>query len=269
MSRLHGLWSIGTLTGGAAAAGAAQVGMPVGLHYAGVAALVVAVVVLAGGHLLPVDEPHPDQQPAAGGTDLCSGGGWRSVFDPGVLLLVLANAMAETVETTTGEWSGLRLHDDLQVGPGTAATAFVLFTAGMALGRLSGDHITARLGSSRTARSFLLVATAGVLLTTLTAAPAAALAGVVLIGLGASVMGPLLAGAAARAPGRPGTGFTALLVGHRAAGLYVPATVGLLAGSSALTVGNAMALLMLPSLAVLALIAGRVLKPPPQRRPPT
>lgn len=114
----------------------------------------------------------------------------------------------------------------------------MLFTAGMALGRLTGDHITARLGSSRTARRFLLVTTAGVLLTTLTAAPAAALAGVVLIGLGASMMGPLLADVAARAPGRPGTGFTALFVGHRAAGLYVPATVSLLAGSSALTVGN-------------------------------
>lgn len=267
MSRLHGLWSIGTLTGGAAAAGAAQVGVPVSLHYAGVAALVVAAVASGGRYLLAADEPHPDQQPTAERTDLSSRGRWRAVFGPGVLLLGLANAMAETVETTTGEWSGLRLHDDLQVGPGTAATAFVLFTGGMALGRFVGDHLTARLGTSQTARSFLLVATAGVLLTTLTATPPPALAGVVLIGLGASVMGPLLADAAARAPGRPGAGFTALLIEHRAAGLYVPTTVGLLASSSTLTVGDAMALVMLPSLAVLALIASQVLRPPRPRPP--
>lgn len=268
MSRLHGLWSIGTLTGGAAAACAAQIGVPVSLHYAGVAALVVTAVVLGGRHLLLVDEPHPDQQPAAQGPDLSTGGRWRAVFGPGVLLLVLANAMAETVETTTGEWSGIRLHDDLQVGPGTAAAAFVLFTGGMALGRFFGDHVTARLGNSRTARSFLLAALAGVLLTTLATTPTATLTGVILVGLGASVMSPLLADAAARAPGRPGAGFTALFIGHRAAGLYVPTTVGLLATSSTLIVGDAMALVMLPSLVVLALVAGRVLNPP-RRRPPT
>lgn len=144
----------------------------------------------------------------------------------------------------------------------------MLFTGGMALGRFVGDHLTARLGSSRTARSFLLVATAGVLLIALVTTPPAALPGVVLIGLGISVLGPLLADAAARAPGRPGAGFTALLIGHRAAGLYVPTTVGLLADSSTLSVGDAMAFVMLPSLAILALIAGRVLQPPRRRRPP-
>lgn len=267
MSRLHGLWSLGALTGGAVAAGAAHARVPIGLHYAGVAALVIAAVVLGGRHLLPVDEPHPDQQPVAENLGNSGRSWWRVMFGPGVLLLMLANAMAETVETTTGEWSGLRLHDDLQAGPGTAGLAFVLFTAGMASGRFVGDHVTARLGSSRTARSFLLLTVAGVLLATLTTTPLAALGGVVLIGLGASVMNPLLADAAARAPGRPGAGFTALFIGHRATGLYIPATLGLLANSSTFSVGQAMALVMLPSLAVLALIAGRVLKPP-RRHPP-
>jgi len=78
---------------------------------------------------------------------------------------------------------------------------------------------------------------------------AVSLAGYVVAGLGTAVMFPQLYDAAAKAPGPPGSGFTAMLVGQRGAALLVPLIVGTLANTSALGVGQAVAIVALPAAA--------------------
>lgn len=258
MSRMHGVWSVGALAGGVTAAGAAQFGVPLIAHYGGVAGVAVIALLIIAPDLLPSDQPHPLQQLLTPGSRTKR---W-TLLGAAAISLAMANAMAETFEIATGEWAGLRVRDDLGAGAGIAAATFVVFTVAMASGRLFGDHATSRLGGAMTARGGLAIAVIGVLLATLPGSVILTLAGVAMIGLGISVLAPQLADAAARAPGRPGSGFTALFIGHRAAGLYTPAAVGILASSSVLSVGSAMALVMIPSAIVLACVIGFVLRLP-------
>ncbi|WP_432948686.1 MFS transporter [Kribbella sp. CA-253562] len=258
MSRLHGIWSVGALAGGVTAAGAAQLGIPLVAHYCTVAGIAIVALLIITPGLLRGDKPHPLQHHPAVGSRTRR---W-ALLGAAAISLAIANAMAETLEIATGEWAGLRVRDDLGADAGVAAAVFAVFTIAMACGRLLGDHAVSSFGAARTVRGGLAIAVAGVLLATLPGSIALALAGVVMIGLGISVLAPQLADAAARAPGRPGGGFTALFIGHRAAGLYTPAAIGLLAGTSALSVGSAMALIMIPSAILLAGIIGPVLRLP-------
>jgi hypothetical protein len=258
ISRLHGIWSVGALAGGVTAAGAAQLGVPLIAHYCSVAGIAILTLLIITPGLLPVDQPHPLQQRRAPGSRTRR---W-ALLGAAAISVAIANAMAETFEIATGEWAGLRVRDDLGASAGIAAATFVVFTIGMAGGRLFGDHATSRFGAAMTARGGLAIAVIGVLLATLPGSVILTLGGVATIGLGISVLAPQLADAAARAPGLPGSGFTALFIGHRAAGLYTPAAVGILASSSALSVGSAMALVMIPSAILLACIIGSVLRPP-------
>lgn len=263
MSRLHGIWSVGALAGGVTAAAAAQLGIPLIAHYCIVAGIAVLALLIIAPGLLRVDQPHPLQQRLAPGSSRTRR--W-ALLGAAAISLALANAMAETFEIATGEWAGLRVRDDLGAGAGTAAATFVVFTIAMAGGRLFGDHAVSRFGATLTVRGGLAIAVGGVLLATLSGSVILTLAGVAMIGLGISVLAPQLADAAARAPGRPGSGFTALFIGHRAAGLYTPAAIGILASTSALSVGSAMALVMIPSAVILATISSSVLHPARVRR---
>ena len=122
---------------------------------------------------------------------------------------------------------------------------------GLVAGRFGGDAVVVRIGRARTAHLGVVVAGVGLVIATLVPVQPAVLAGLLLAGLGVSVISPLLADAAARAPGPPGAGFTVLLVSNRAAGLLTPLGVGALAGTGPLTVGAAMAVVALPCAAVL------------------
>jgi fucose permease len=257
MSRLHGIWSVGALAGGVTAAGAAQLGISLVAHYCSIAGIAVVALLFITPGLLRGDQPHPLQQlPVRSRTKR-----W-AFLGAAAISLAIATAMAETFEIATGEWAGLRVRDDLGADTGVAAAAFVVFTIAMAGGRLAGDHAVSRFGAAPTVRGGLAIAVTGVLLATLPGSIVLALAGVMMIGLGISVLAPQLADAAARAPGRPGGGFTPLFISHRAAGLYTPAAIGILAGTSALSVGAAMALIMIPSAILLAAIIGPVLRLP-------
>jgi dipeptide/tripeptide permease len=71
--------------------------------------------------------------------------------------------------------------------------------------------------------------------------------GFLIAGLGTSVLFPQLYDRAARAPGPPGSGFAAMLIGQRGAGLLAPLVVGALADSNSFDVGQAMAIVTIPA----------------------
>jgi hypothetical protein len=162
--------------------------------------------------------------------------------------------MAVTLDITSGDWATFRLTDDLQASAGTATVAFVAFTAGMTSGRLAGDAVLVRVG--RVHLTQLGAATSGVGLALATLMPSRwiALVGFAISGLGTSVLSPQLSDAAARAPGPVGSGFRTLFVGHRAAALTVPLVIGNLA-TTRLSVGTAMAIIAIPTAAILMVSA--------------
>ena len=249
MNRLAGLWSLGTVSGGLVAIGVAQAGVSPAVHFALASIVLLAALSIASPRLLRVDEPHPDQL-AAGPR-----AGHRRWLASAAVVLGLANAMAVTLDITSGDWATFRLTDDLQASAGTAVAAFVAFTAGMTIGRLAGDAVLVRVGRVRLTQ--LAAATSGVGLALATLLPCRwiALVGFAISGLGTSILSPQLSDAAARAPGPVGSGFRTLFVGHRAAALIVPLAIGNLANTTRFSVGSAMAIVAIPTAAVLMVTA--------------
>ncbi len=270
MSRLHGLWSVGTICGGLAATATVGV-LSTAAHLAAVSGLLAATLVYVGPRLLadgdaavrraatgvgaeaPV-EPDPDPEPGPGEA-VAPGPTDRSAWRPMVVVAVLAAATV-AIEMVPSDWASLALSTDLGAGDRLAGAGFVAVTGGMVVGRLCGDWLTVRLGPARLGRAALGLGVTGAVAVAVAPTAPVALAGFVVGGLGASALFPRLYDAAARAPGNPGANLGALTAGIRVGAFAVPVTVGALAGT-ALTVGQAMAAVVLAAALVLWLRPAR------------
>ncbi len=240
MNRLHGLWSLGTVVGGLAAAQAASSNVSLRLHLLVVVGVLAAALVFVGTGLLAVDEgessvpvdgsqPHP--RPRA----------------RGLLLAMLASsgAFALTAELVSSDWAAFRLSDDFGTSAGFAGLGFVAFTAGMTVGRMGGDAVLLRVGSDRLLRGAIVVAGIGLAIASFAPNRFGVLVGYVVAGVGISTFFPKLYDDAAKFPGRRGAALTWLRVGSGVAALAIPIVVGVLAASS-LSVGSATAIVTLP-----------------------
>ena len=248
INRLHGVWSVGTVTGGIGATiAASRVSLEVHL-------LTVSMMLLAAlAFIVPrlptddgaADEPTAERPPEGADQRLQHDGGLPSKW----LVLVTfgaLGALAIVSELVPGDWGTIRLVDDLDVDTGTAGLAFVAFTLGMVAGRFGGDTASSKLGRGRLSRLAVIVGTAGLSIAALAVSPPLVIGGFFVAGLGTAVIFPGLYDVAARAPGRPGDVLGAMTAGIRVGLLVVPVTVGLLASGS-LTVGQAMLLVALPA----------------------
>ncbi|MEM8924408.1 MAG: MFS transporter [Actinomycetota bacterium] len=270
ISRLHGLWSVGTLCGGVVAtvaAGAVSLRIQLGL----VAVVLAGALAFVGPRLLAHDRAHPpeaERPGAPGDSDRDAGSGvgvgvgetsdgpmvgrssssnramwWR------LRLAALATA-AVAVEITPSDWASVALSDDLGVDETRAAAGFVAVTVGMVAGRFAGDWLTTTVGGARLLRASVATSLAGIALVAAGIGFASAVIGLAMAGLGASVLFPRLYDEAAQAPGRPGANLGALTAGIRVGALTIPVSVGVLSGTT-LTVGAAMAAVMIPATVVL------------------
>jgi Major Facilitator Superfamily len=250
MNRLAGLWSFGTVAGGLLSIAVARANISPAVHFLGFSLVLIGAIAFVAPGLLPLDEPHPEQR----AVKPVQGRSVPRVSTP-VLALGFANAMAVTLDITSGDWATFRLTDDLNATASVAVIAFVAFTAGMTIGRMSGDFVLVRVGRVRLAQLGATTSGIGLIIATLIPSRPLAIAGFAISGLGTSILGPQLADAAARAPGPPGSGFKTLFVGHRAAALFVPIVIGTLANTSSISVGGAMAIIGIPTSVVLAATA--------------
>ena len=145
---------------------------------------------------------------------------------PVVLLAALA-AVCFLVEGAMLDWGALLL-----TGRGLAATAqgglgYAFFAVAMTVGRLGGDAITKRVGDRATMQWGGVVAVAGFAVLLLGARLEVALAGFVLIGLGASNIVPVLFRRAGNVPGTSAAMAVAAITTVGYAGqLMGPAAVG-------------------------------------------
>jgi fucose permease len=223
----HGLWSVGSVVAGAVGAVLAAAGVPVAVHLATAAVLIVALVLVAARWLLPAavaDAPHDaaGEQPVR----LSSIPRLLRVLVPIALLGILC----VTVQGSAATWSAVYLTEVLGQPEGLAATAFVVYMAAMVLGRITNDRWVDRWGATAVVRVGALLCVAA-LVAVMAAAPLAlvplAFAGFALVGLGSSPMFPVMVGAAGTRRGIPsghGVAIVAWLV--RVGLILAPALVG-------------------------------------------
>ncbi len=110
-------------------------------------------------------------------------------------------------EGSVTDWSAIYLSSVVGTGPGLAAAGLIVFSLTMMLGRLFGDRLTLRLGPARLVRGGAVVAATGLALTILIPTVAMSLTGFALVGLGLSIIFPVVLSASGRVPAvRPATG---------------------------------------------------------------
>lgn len=171
-----------------------------------------------------------------------------------IVLLALAGTFAAVGEAVPGDWATFRLTDDFGAAGALGSAAFAALTVGMTIMRFGGDSLQLRLGRLGLRRLALATTGVGVVLASFVDSVAAALAGFAVMGLGVATFMPTLYDDGARLPGRRGAGLGALTGGMRLGFLATPVAVGALAATD-LAVGDAIALLTLPSLVGLAIVS--------------
>ena len=150
------------------------------------------------------------------------------------------------------DWSGLYLRQDLRASAAVAALAYSFFTAGMTVGRLVGDAINRRIGAVALLRWGALLTGIPLAARLLSGEPAAALAGLFLVGLGVSIGVPLMFSAAGRQPDMaPGPGLAAVSSMGSLGFLAGPPIIGFVADASSLP--WALAMLIAGAVVVFAL----------------
>lgn len=224
MSGFHGLFSVGGLAGSLAIAGLLATGAALVACVSLVAVALLAIVVTQWRAVI-------DTRGAAGAAQ-------RSMFSRPSPRAVLLGALCLIVFLAEGamlDWSAVFLRAERGFAIADAGLGYAAFSVAMAAGRLLGDRITTRLGPVRIARAGSALAAAGFVVATGVPWSAAALAGFVLVGLGASNIVPVLFSAAGRIADTPPSvalatvttlGYAGVLCGPAAIG-FVAHAIGL------------------------------------------
>lgn len=230
---------------------------------------------------LPTDGPEPAQDlpglseqdapgVAAAAHEPSSGAASAATASPGsagparraVLMLLLISVVSITgvmVEDLGQNWSALYLSQVLEASATMAGLGLVALMCAQFIGRLLGDRMVDRLGRVTMARLGAVGIAAGLGLVVAAPAPAAAVAGFFLAGLGSATLVPSAYHAADLVPGlRPGTGLAVVSWLMRGAFLSLSPFVGVVSDA----LGLRLAFLVIPVAAVLAVLAAGHLRQP-------
>ncbi len=245
MSFFHGTWSVASLISAGVGGVLSGRGVPVELHFL-VSAFLVLVGIGFAQRGLMVEEPHPTTGERHSFLLIP-----RSLFLLGMLAFCVL-----LVEGAIGDWSAVYLRESLGSPPTEAATAFVVFSLLMTIGRLTGDRLTLSLGPARTVRYGGLLAFAGLLIFLFSPWSVVAISGCALIGAGIACPFPLVISAAARNTSiPPGRAISVMATVGYCGNLLGPPLIGGLA--ELISLRGAMSLLCLAALTML-LVGGQV-----------
>ncbi|HEY0168165.1 MAG TPA: MFS transporter [Jatrophihabitans sp.] len=239
MSSFHAYWSIGTVLGTVLGSLGAGIGLSLAGQQAGLAVLLALVT---GWCVRQFIGDHPPQEYQGG----------KRVFQWRLVLLGLAGVCALLAEGSAADWSPVYLRDDLQVSPGQAGIAFGAFTVMMTVGRLTGDRLVLALGRSRSLSLLAGIGAAGMSAGLISDTLIGSSIGFACLGLGLSVMVPVIFSTAADGPGAAGPKLALVSSFSYLGFLLGPASLGPLAHATSVHV----ALWVLPSFAALAGVLG-------------
>lgn len=264
LSSLHAAFSAGGLAGAGFGALAAAIHLSTGTEFATVAAAA-TVAALAATHALLPDRPGPDRHPARQPLLRLPG---RALLALGIIAFCSAIG-----EGSMGDWSALYLRDDLATTPTLAALGYAAFSLGMLAGRLAGDHLRRHHPPATLITTGGLLAGAGLSTGLLLHHPDTVIAGYLTVGLGLSVVAPLVFAAVNHQHHQPRSDALAAVATLGYAGFLTgPPLIGLLGHQTSLTTS----LLLVAALCATAGITARptrLLHPntttQPNTQPPT
>jgi len=259
MSLMHGMWSLGGMSGAALGAWMLERAIAPALQLQAVAAVVVLLAWAATTGMLP-------SHAAADGAGPSGGTGWRAMpprTRRALLLLGLLAVLGLLAEGAIYDWSVLFLQRERGAAPALAALGFAAFSGAMALGRFGGDALRERLSAPSLLGFSAALAAAAMTVVLLVHDVRVALAGLALVGLGLANVIPILFVAASRIEGASPAAGIALVSSLGWIGIVLgPPLVGGVAQASSLTAG--LALVVVASMA-LAASARHVAMPDPVR----
>lgn len=260
MSSLHGLFSVGGLFGSLGLGFLIKLGLNPIYAIVSIAVLMVLITLIYYKYLFPADRERAiiakfsasDQKPAEGNPRW----GWLhgSVLFLGVMCFAVFLA-----EGAILDWSAIFLRDTKGVESEFAGVGYASFSVAMAIMRLVGDKLVARLNSKTVVVGGSVLGAIGLLIAILSPWVAGSLIGFVLLGLGAANIVPVFFSAAGTLTGVAPTvsistittiGYTGLLAG--------PALLGFIAQQFSLSVALGFVALLLLIVALSYGIKGKV-----------
>ena len=226
MSNLHGMFSVGGMTGAALAACMLDLGVAPRLQLIGVCSGIALAAVVASRGML---ETH------AGGGD--AGEKAHFAWPKGLLLIIGILIFAGmTAEGVMYDWSVLYLKQDVGMPQALAALGYATFSAAMALSRFGGDLLRSRYSEQALLRFGATVAAVAMAVVLLSANSWVAFIGFALAGAGLAPVAPILFNAATRVPGVSRAAAIASVTSIGYSGFMVsPPLVGGIATATSLT----------------------------------
>jgi predicted MFS family arabinose efflux permease len=224
MSSFHALFSLGGIAGAALVSVCLRAGMSLATCAILIAIIMAALAVVEQRHLV---------------RDLGSSDGATFTIVPraAVLLLGALCFLSFLGEGVVLDWSAVFLREHRHLDVSLAGMGYAVFSVAMTVCRLTGDALTRRFGSRQMLRIGGLLACAGFLAVALIPWTIAALAGFVIIGVGASNIVPVLFSGAGRVPDVPPGIALATVTTIAYAGLLLgPALIGFVADATSLPV---------------------------------
>jgi len=258
INSFHAVWSIGAVLGGAMAAVAIALEVPLPLHLGTTAVLFGVVSLVALRFALPgADQDAPADAPsshsATGGTGRVS---------PRVLLVLLALSLIGIAgavgEDAGNSWATLYLGSDLGAAGALAASGYIALVGAQFIGRILSDPMVDRFGQRAVARTGGLIVAAGMGLALAWPSVPGMIAGFAATGFGVAPLIPLAMNQADELPGlRPGSGLTIVSWLLRLGFLLSPPLIGWVADVTSLRLG----LFLVPLAGLGVLVLARVFPP--------
>jgi predicted MFS family arabinose efflux permease len=225
MSGLHGAWSVGGLAGSGVAALAARADVDARIEFPVTAAVLGLIALLASTQLLSHrPEPELDAPPAF------------ALPSRAVLPIGLVGLCAVFAEGAGLDWSAVYVHDRLGHAASTAALTVSTFSISMAVARFAGDRVVRRIGPVAAVRVAAGCAMVGAVTVVACRQIALVIIGFALLGIGISIVVPLVFAAAGRLGEHPGRSIAAVAGIAYGSGLIAPGVIGGIAHVSSLTV---------------------------------
>lgn len=185
MSSFHGVFSVGGIVGAVIASVFANRGLGLFPHLPIVSLGLLVLILIAFPYLLP-------SQPKSSGSPVFA------LPSRAVLIVGLIGFCALVGEGAMGDWSALYLRDVLGTTEGFAAYGFAAFAVAMTIGRFLGDAVTKRIGAKRILLLGGLLSALGLTLGLITQTLFSVLLGFACVGLGLSIMFPIMVTIAAQ-----------------------------------------------------------------------
>lgn len=197
LSRAHGSFSLGALVGSLGAGFAAQLGAPLESQFI-LPATIVTTMFAVFGHRLIDDEAPGAISPAPKKKRR-----WRGVGVPPRALWALgAIAFVTSItDEAIADWGALFIRQDLAATPLVASLAYALYSLALVIGRFSGDTVSKRFSPMTLLQTGGAMGGIGLLIGTTFNTSIAMLIGLAIVGLGFSVIYPIVYRMAGNTPG--------------------------------------------------------------------